>query len=86
MRIYIDPETGRPGTPPEGLEPELTAEQHLTLSTDAAELYEEPSPVPGGGTMIDLQGRFQSVMHGTLGADGVLVTDCDHSGAEGGAR
>ena len=40
------------------------------LSTSAEGLEVVPSPVPGGGVMIDLKGRFRSELTATLGPDG----------------
>jgi hypothetical protein len=33
-------------------------------------LEERPSPVPGGGTMVDLKGRFQSPLTATIDSNG----------------
>jgi hypothetical protein len=40
------------------------------LSTSHQGLVEAPSPVPGGGVMVDLQGRFRSMLFATIGPDG----------------
>lgn len=72
MTIYIDPKTGAllkepaPGAVPL----QLTRELQEALSTSHQGLVEVPSPVPGGGVMIDLQGRFQSPLFVTIDADG----------------
>jgi hypothetical protein len=75
MRAFIDPQTGRfvsepaPGTPPLELSPaELNA-----FSTSDQGLVEVPSTVPGGGVKVDLQGRFQSPLTATVGADGKVT-------------
>ena len=39
---------------------EITPEMQNATSTSSEGLVEEISPVPGGGVMIDLKGRFQS--------------------------
>ena len=72
MTIYIDPETGAfLKEPAPGHEPlQLTPQLQNALSTSDSGLVEVPSPVPGGGVMIDLQGRFQSPLVGTIDANG----------------
>lgn len=72
MTIYIDPQTGAilsepvPGTVPLQLTPNI----QNALSTSAQGLVEAPSPVPGGGIAIDLQGRFQNPLFAIIGPDG----------------
>ena len=72
MIIYIDPRTGAflqepaPGTSRLQLSPQL----QNAFSTSHQGLVEVPSPVPGGGVKVDLQGRFQSPLVATIGADG----------------
>lgn len=71
LRVYIDPETGEFITPPER---EVPAERKMappaTFSTSQEGLEERPSPVPGGGTMVDLKGRFQSPLTATIDGNG----------------
>lgn len=70
MTIYIDPQTGAilkepaPGTAPL----QLTSEILNALSTSDQGLVEVP--LPGGGFKLDLQGRFQSPLVGTIDANG----------------
>lgn len=66
ITVYIDPNTGefisKPAVGKESLE--VSPEMQNAMSTSDAGLYEERSTVPGGGYIIDLQGRFQSpLMH-----------------------
>lgn len=74
MVIYIDPQTGAlrrdpaPGTVPLQVTPQLQD----ALSTSDAGLVPVPSPVPGGGMMVDLQGRFQSPLIATIDANGTM--------------
>lgn len=74
MMIHIDPQTGEilkgpvPGTVPLPLPPTL----RRALSTSHQGLFETPSPVPGGGVKVDLQGRFQSPVFATIDANGKL--------------
>lgn len=74
MKIHIDPQTGAltkeaPPTAPLSLSP---AEQNA-FSTSHQGLVETPSPVPGGGVMIDLQGRFQHPLSATIDDAGKLT-------------
>ena len=48
------------------------------FSTSHQGLVEKPAP--GGGMMIDLQGRFRSAATATAGADGTPVVDCIQPG------
>jgi hypothetical protein len=74
MIIYIDPQTGaiRQDPAPGTLPLELSPQERNAMSTSHEGLVEVPSTVPGGGVMIDLQGRFQSPLIGTIDADGKL--------------
>ena len=65
MRAYADPRTGAllPGPPPG-----RTVQPSAAFSRSSAGLVETRSP--GGGVMVDLQGRFQSPLVATVGADG----------------
>lgn len=75
MRAYIDPATGELTSQP--VVPELQprgAAAAAATSTSTQGLVEQPAP--GGGVMVDLQGRFQNEMRATIGADGAMHTDC----------
>ena len=71
LRVYIDPETGEFIAPPEQ---EVAAARNLALpaasSTSHQGLEEKPSPVPGGGTMVDLKGHFRSPLTATIDSNG----------------
>ena len=56
------------------------------LDTSPEGLVEEPSPVPGGGVMIDLQGRFQNRATATASDSDSVVIDCAPDSAPGGGR
>lgn len=72
LRVHIDPKTGAilrepaPGTVPL----RLTPQEQNALSTSHQGLVEVPNPLPGGGVKLDLQGRFQSPLIGTIDANG----------------
>jgi hypothetical protein len=72
MIVYIDPQTGAilpapaPGTLPLQFSPaELNAAR-----TDHEGLVEAPSSGPAGGVSLNLQGRFQNPLVGTIDANG----------------
>ena len=68
FRVYLDPETGEFITPPEDkVSPVERLEPAADFSTSDADLVESSSPVPGGGTMVDLKGRFRKAL--TAGKD-----------------
>lgn len=54
------------------------------LSRSDHGLVEEPSPVPGGGVMVNLQGRFQNTFTATTNADGEMVIECDTDNTDNG--
>ena len=72
MTVHVDPKTGAilkeaaPGTVPLTLSPQ----EQNAMSTSHEGLVQVPSAVPGGGVKVDLQGRFQSPLVGTIGPDG----------------
>ena len=66
--IYIDPQTGRPGTPPES-EPDSTPK--LNARSAAPALVEEP--LPSGGFKVDTQGHFDEPLKATVDGEGNLV-------------
>jgi hypothetical protein len=71
LRIQIDPQTGRFTEPPPGTVPPAgPPAAEAARSTSGVGLVEVPSPTPGGGVKVDLQGRFQSPLVGTVGPDG----------------
>jgi hypothetical protein len=72
MIIHIDPQTGElRKTPAPGAVPlQLSPQERNAFSTSHQGLVEMPSPVPGGGVKLDLQGRFQSPLVVTIDPDG----------------
>lgn len=68
MRAYIDPRTGGFAAEPPPGEPLPALD--ATPSQSAADL--QAVPAPGGGVMIDLQGRFQSPLVATVQPDGTI--------------
>jgi hypothetical protein len=67
MRAYADPRTGTLLSEPPA---RATAPAAAAFSRSSAGLA--PVPAPGGGVMIDLQGRFQSPLVATVGPDGTV--------------
>lgn len=72
MTVYVNPQTGEilaqpvPGGQPLTLSPE----EQNAASTSHEGLVEVPAP--GGGYMLDLQGRFQNPLAATIDASGRL--------------
>jgi hypothetical protein len=77
MRVYRDPVTGELlSSPPAGTtEPGVPKDLADQLSTSSEGLVARPAP--GGGVMVDLQGRFQHTATVTTDADGQRVISCD---------
>lgn len=69
--INVDPQTGQRIPAPTG---GVAIPASPAFSTSHQGLVEEPAP--GGGMMIDLQGRFRSAASATVGADGTAHVDC----------
>lgn len=73
QRVYLDPQTGRllrqppPGAPALILSPE----ELNMLSTSHQGLVERP--LPRGGYVLDLQGRFRNMAVATVAEDGTIV-------------
>jgi hypothetical protein len=75
--VYLDPTTGNFTDSPQGAAPLVfDAELQNALSTSSEGLEEVPSPFPGGGIFVDLQGRFQNTMIATIDSDGSVRTSC----------
>jgi hypothetical protein len=73
MRVYVNPNTGEIMQPPVGAPAaETTQSLEKAFSTSSEGLVETPSSVPGGGVILDLQGRFRSPLVATQGADGKI--------------
>ena len=74
MKIYIDPSTGKQSMPPAGSDVSGTVLPPTSnLNTSTRGLVEKPAL--GGGTMVDLQGRFQSSTKATVKKDGSIVIE-----------
>ena len=81
QRAYIDPETGEFVSPPEHETPAASQSiQPSAFSIHAETMEEESSPVPGGGVMIDLKGRFKSPVRATIEASGKTTIEHPASG------
>src|SRR3990172_6682741 len=70
--IKVDPQTGKPVAP--AAPPGAAIAADPAFSTSHQGLV--PQPAPGGGVMIDLQGRFRSAASATVGRDGKVAVDC----------
>ena len=82
MRAYVDPATGvLMSVPPAGV---TGGTVPAATSRSGAGLVEVPAP--GGGTMVDLQGRFRSTMAASIAPDGGLTASCHTSGGAADTR
>lgn len=75
MRTYIDPQTGK-ATAPSAQQLEalpLSIEEEEMMSTSSSGLYEEQAP--GGGVMVNLQGRFASAVFVRVDDAGKITID-----------
>jgi hypothetical protein len=72
MVVHIDPTTGEflPEPPADGTTPPRAAE---AAQVSIPQFYEVPSPTPGGGIMIDLQGHFHMPSVATMDDNGKLT-------------
>ena len=77
--IHVDPQTGKRVPAPAG---GVAIPADPAFSTSHAGLVEQPAP--GGGVMIDLQGRFRSAATATVGPDGKAHPDCVPPGTAAG--
>ena len=61
-KVYVDPQTGviRRGPAPGTVPAPLSPQEQERLSTSSEGLVVVPNPGPGGGVMMDLQGRFHN--------------------------
>ncbi len=74
VKIYLDPVTGKPSMPPAGKKPTSSVfSSDAKMNTSSRGLIEQSAP--GGGTMVDLQGRFQSSTKATVNKDGSIVIE-----------
>jgi hypothetical protein len=74
MRIHLDPQTGQLTKVPAGPLPlQLSPDEENALSTSHQGLVERLSPVPGGGVVVDLQGRFRHPLFATVDAAGKVT-------------
>lgn len=72
--VYIDPVTGAilEAPAPGSIGLPLTSALLQELSTSSAGL--DQVPIPGGGVIVDLRGRFQSPLIATIDAQGAIRT------------
>jgi len=63
MRMYIDPQTGKPAVPPPAAQPlqRRVAPAGLIRQTSPG-LIEEPVTAPPGGMKVDLRGRYRTAV------------------------
>lgn len=80
MWAYFDPQTGRLGVPPPQAAGAAAGASVPSSSGPGLIVV----PAPGGGEMMDLQGRFKMAATARLKPGGAIETDCHSSGGAGG--
>jgi len=73
LKAYKDPVTGKFGPPPAGVQSSLPASALNNQKSAVSVMKEVPSPVIGGGMMIDLKGRFRKDLMATKDANGKIT-------------
>jgi hypothetical protein len=81
--VHIDPKTGEIIIPPARALPGSVAQPPVDAAKKPlAEPRETPSPVPGGGVMIDLDERFQTPLSATIDTDGKVRFQHKQTGSD----
>ncbi|MHC5212517.1 MAG: hypothetical protein ACYTG2_17530 [Planctomycetota bacterium] len=78
MMIYKDPLTGEFVPAPAGA---FAGQLTERTETSSVGLLKFPSPVPGGGDIVRLDGRFQNFVKVAVDDEGGIHTTCDHDAA-----
>ena len=71
-RVVIDPSTGEFVNNPSA---DALPEQYAP-NASSKNFVEQPSPVAGGGTMVDIRGQFQQNYVATVDAEGNVEAEC----------
>ncbi len=71
-KAYKDPVTGKLGAPPDTASISESSEAMQSATSTSSEGLEE-EPAPGGGTMVDLKGRFGSSITATKDKSGKIT-------------
>jgi len=75
--VHVDPSTGAfTASSPQAVRVDVDRVLQNALSTSSEGLVEVANPVPGGGVMVDLRGRFQNAMVATVDESGGLGATC----------
>jgi len=81
--VHIDPKTGEIIIPPARALPGPVAQPPVdAIKKPLAEPRETPSPVPGGGVMIDLDERFQTPLSATIDTEGKVRFQHKQTGSD----
>jgi hypothetical protein len=78
--VYIDPVTGEFLPSPA---PGVTTPADAAAKVSSPQFFEIPSPVPGGGNMIDLKSQFRTPLVATIDADGKVTMKHESAGPIG---
>jgi hypothetical protein len=74
QRIYVDPATGRPSTPPREQAQQPASTNRVSTSSEG--LKEVPVTERPGGFKVHLQGRFQSTITASNSPNGKAALHC----------
>jgi hypothetical protein len=78
--VHIDPATGEFVAQAQStVSVVLDESMRNSLSTSSEGLEVVPSPVPGGGMMVNLQGRFQNMFVAAVDETGRVAASCNSS-------
>lgn len=77
MKVFVDPQTGAVVPPPTAEAAEALVPETNTSSVGLVE-----KPLVGGGSAVDLQGRFQKPLVATMGADGKVTIQHQAPGSD----
>jgi len=73
---HIDPKTGKFVAAPTAPQPEAGIMERAATQMSFEGLEEVQSPVPGGGVIVDLKGRFRIPLVATVDENGQVTVDC----------
>ena len=76
QKAYLDPETGDLVPPPKHEAPDRSESKSAAAKDGSDEkMAEKESPVPGGGVMVDLKGRFRKPSSASVEGTGETASE-----------
>ena len=74
QKAHVDPDSGALTPRPDGpADPEISSLRQAPADTPDEDLKAQPSPVPGGGMMIDLKGKYRKPISATAAGDDAAI-------------